>query len=113
MRARMQMGAAACAAGAGRQWSAEHGGRAAACEERAAAAPARRPVVVPWKKPRLEQRSGSGSGSGSSTTILPSFEVQYSSTSAAAGGRLINIHVLHRTGLTHALLWVVRYGKRS
>ena len=32
----MQMGAA----GAGRQWSAEHGGRAAACEERAAAAPA-------------------------------------------------------------------------
>jgi hypothetical protein len=66
----MQMGAA----GAGRQWSAEHGGRAAACEERAAAAPARRPVVVPWKKPRLEQRSGSGSGSF--TTIVPSFKVR-------------------------------------
>ncbi|PWZ10060.1 Transcription factor bHLH110 [Zea mays] len=70
---KQQEGAAACAAGAGRQWGAEHGGRAAACEERAAAAPApARPVVVPWKKPRLEQRSGSGS----STTIVPSFKVR-------------------------------------
>ncbi|AQK89755.1 hypothetical protein ZEAMMB73_Zm00001d008404 [Zea mays] len=83
---KQQMGAAACAAGAGRQWSAEHGGRAAACEERAAAAPARRPVVVPWKKPRLEQRSGSGSGSGSSTTILPSFETDTASVLMEAIG---------------------------